>query len=246
MKYKNIININKVEVNILLLKIILNLIFYLYYISFNKINEEKIYKKIQIIKKKTMVIEHISNYCKYNINTIYKMKKVIYSVIIGEYDQINSFQKKKDFDYFLFSDKNYNNTNWTILPIPKKLLKFNISNYKITRFIKIFPHLFFRNYELSIYIDAAYTIIGDLDELLLRILSPKYNMYSIQHPVRNKIFDEFLAVLDCKKEKKSIVNIVKNRYIKENFPDNLGLTENCIIYNYIKNFINIIIIIIYF
>ena len=54
-------------------------------------------------------------------------------------------------------------------------------------------------------------------------------MYSIQHPVRNKIFDEFQAVLDCKKEKKSIVNIVKNRYIKENFPDNLGLTENCII-----------------
>ena len=157
------------------------------------------------------------------------MKKIIYSVLIGEYDQINSFQKQKDFDYFLFSDKNYNNTNWTILPIPKKFLTFNLSIYKITRFIKIFPHLFFKNYELSIYIDASFNIIGDLDDLLLRILTPKYSMYSIQHPERNKIFHEFSAVLDWKKENKSIVNLVKNRYIKEKFPDNLRLTENCII-----------------
>ena len=38
-----------------------------------------------------------------------------------------------------------------------------------------------------------------------------------------------------RKEKKEIVEIVKERYIKEKFPDNLGLTENCIIIRRHKN-----------
>ena len=158
------------ENNISFYKILLNLMFYLYCILINQIEENKIYKNFQINENKNIFIGNILNYYKYNINSIFKLKKVIYSVLIGEYDQINSFQKQKDFDYFLFSDKNYNNTNWTILPIPKKFLTFNLSIYKITRFIKIFPHLFFKHYELSIYIDSSFNIIGDLDDLLLRIL----------------------------------------------------------------------------
>jgi lipopolysaccharide biosynthesis glycosyltransferase len=104
-----------------------------------------------------------------------------------------------------------------------------VSNINITRYFKLFLHLFFKDYELSIYIDASYIINGDLNELLLKALNPSFDLYFIQHPFRKKVFQEFKAILKYKKENRKIINLVRKRYIKENFPDNLGLTENNII-----------------
>ena len=169
------------------------------------------------------------NIYKYNIESIKKIKKVVYSVIIGKYDKISTFSKQKGYNYFLFSDNYYKNTNWTIIPISKLIKEKNISRIKITRYFKLFPHLFFKYYELSLYVDASYIIKGDLNELLLRTLNPSFDLYLLQHYGRNKIFQEFSAVIHRKKDTKEIVNKVRKRYIKEKFPDNLGLTENCII-----------------
>lgn len=105
----------------------------------------------------------------------------------------------------------------------------NISSIKITRYIKLFPHLFFKDYELSIYFDGSYILNGDLNELLLRILNPTFDLYFLQHPDRDNIFQELFAVIDCRKETKEVVDIIEKRYVKENFIDKLGLTENCII-----------------
>jgi hypothetical protein len=175
------------------------------------------------------VKQNDGNYNKYNIDYIKKIKKVVYSVIIDKYDKILSFKKQEGYSYFLFADRNYYNTNWTIIPIKKLLKKTHISKLKMTRYFKLFPHLFFKDYDLSIYIDAAFIIKGNLDEILLRTLNPSFDIYFLQHPFRNKILREFSAVLYFKRENKEIVNIVKKRYIKEKFPDNIGLTENCII-----------------
>ena len=169
------------------------------------------------------------NYSKYNVEYIKKTKKVVYSIIIGQYDEISTFNKLEGYKYFLFSDIIYNKTNWTIISITKLIKQVNISNLKMTRYFKLFPHLFFKDYELSIYIDASYIICGDLDDLLLKTLNPSFDLYFIQHPSRNNISQEFPAVLEIKKDTQASVNIVKERYIKEKFPDKLGLTVNCII-----------------
>ena len=209
------------------------LIIQLIFIKINVVKKEKIYKKYNQFSSfnsfKDIMKQNEENFYKYNINSINKIKKVVYSIIVGDYDQISTFPKQKGFNYFLFSDMNYNNTNWTIIPIANLIEKNNISSLKMTRYIKILPHLFFKNYELSIYFDATYIINGDLNELLLRTLNPSFDLYFLQHPERNSIFEELSAVINLKKETEESVNIVKTKYIKENFPDNLGLTENCII-----------------
>jgi hypothetical protein len=169
------------------------------------------------------------NYNKYNIKYIKKIKKVVYSVIIGKYDKILTFKKQEGYNYFLFADQNYKNTNWTIISISKLIEKTNISKIKMTRYFKLFPHLFFKDYELSIYIDASFIVKGNLNELLIKTLNPSFDIYFLQHPSRNKILQEFSAVQRGKRDKLEIINLVKKRYKKENFPDNLGLTENCII-----------------
>lgn len=210
-------------------KIFLILFIQLFYIKINVVKKEKIYKKYnQFSSFKDIMKQNEENFFKYNINSIKKIKKVVFSIIVGDYDQISTFPKQEGFDYFLFSDIYYNNTNWTIIPIANLIEKKNISSIKMTRYIKILPHLFFEKYELSIYFDATYMIIGDLNELLLRALNPSFDIYFLQHPERNNLFEEFSAVINLKKETEESVNIVKERYIKENFPDNIGLTENCI------------------
>ena len=167
-----------------------------------------------------------------SIITIKKLKKVVYSVILGNYDEIKQINLQEGYDYFLFSDV-YNNsfikTNWTILQIPEEVKNLNISNVKKQRYLKLHPHLFFHNYDFSIYLDAIYTIKGDLNEFLLRILSPKYYIYSLDHPERNNILEETFVVVQYKKEKYSMSERIRKRYKLDNFTDNTGLIESCII-----------------
>jgi hypothetical protein len=175
------------------------------------------------------VKQNDGNYYKYNIEYIKKIKKVVYTIIIGKYDKISKFNKQEGYNYFLFSEIKYSDTNWTIIPISKLIEKVNSSKIKMTRYFKLLPHIFFKDYDLSIYIDASYKINGDLNEMLLKTINPSFDLYFLQHPVRNKVFQEFSAVIKYNKDTKKSVNKVKKRYIKENFPDNLGLTQNCII-----------------
>ena len=164
--------------------------------------------------------------------SIKKLKKIVYSVILGEYDKIHPIDIQEGFDFILFTDNaniNYNKTNWTILPLPNELKHRNISRVKKQRFIKLHPHLYFKNYNLSIYIDASFQIKGDLNEFLLRILSTKYKIYTFEHPYRNKLLKEAFAVVKYGKEKEKISKIITERYKKDNFPDNNGLIESCLI-----------------
>ena len=165
-------------------------------------------------------------------NSIKNLKKVVYSVLLGEYDKIHPFILQEGFDFILFTDIsniNYNETNWTIIPPPKKLKNLNLSRVKKQRFIKLHPHLFFKNYSLSIYIDATFQIKGDLNEFLVRILSEKYKIYTFEHPDRNKIINETFAVVEFGKERLNMSKFIRERYKKEKFPDNNGLIESCLI-----------------
>ena len=211
-------------------KIISILVIQLSYDIIDIIKNEMIYRKYcQLNIKKDTLKKNGKNIYKYNIEYIKKIKKVIYSVTINKYDKISNFSKQKGYNYYLFSDTYYKNTNWTIIIISNLIKKKNISKIKMTRYFKLFPHLFFKNYELSLYLDASYIIKGDLNELLLKTLNPSFDLYFLQHNGGYKVFKEFSAVLYHKKDTKEIVNKVRKRYINEKFPDNLGLTENCII-----------------
>ena len=168
-----------------------------------------------------------------NLNYIKKLKKVVYSIILGNYDKIKPFNKQKGFDFYLFTDdytnKKYKNKNWTILPIPDEVKNLNINLVKKQRFIKLHPHLYFKKYDLSIYIDGTFKIKGDLNEFLLRVLTPKYYLYTFEHPSRNSIFKEIKKVIQWKKENNITGNLIKRRYRKEKYPDNNGLIESCLI-----------------
>ena len=163
-------------------------------------------------------------------NIINKSNKIIiYSALFGNYDTLKPINKQKQFDYILFTDILFNKTNWTLLKIPAIVKNMKINDVKKQRFIKLHPHLFFKNYELSIYIDTTFILFGNMTEFLERLLTPKFDIYIFEHPDRNCIYSEVLAVIYYKKEKKDIAFKIKNRYKKLKFPSHFGLSENCLI-----------------
>ena len=162
------------------------------------------------------------------------MKKLVYTVNLGKYDSLKSIKKQYGWDYFAFVDSNIseyknNNNNWKLISISNILNNLNVSEVKKTRYLKLFPNLFFSEYSMSVYIDSTFDIVGDLNEFILRIWNNRHSIFSLEHPETPSIYDEIKNVSSLRKEKESISLKVKRKYIKEKFPDNLGLTENCII-----------------
>ena len=208
---------------------------------FHKINLKKITFLIMnifiyliFIKKEKKANKIIYNLIFNNktIDYILKMRKVVYTVNLGKYDKLKDFNKQKGWDYFAFIDSNFTQikeTNWTLIYVEEDLKILNLSKIKYTRYLKLHPHLFFKNYSLSIYIDATYSIKGDLNEFCLRLLSPKKIIYSLEHYNRNSVFSEINVVTLAKKDKNSTTSLVRIKYQKEKFPDNNGLVDNSLI-----------------
>ena len=127
------------------------------------------------------------------------MRKVIYTVITGQYEEIvNPSFINKEFDYICFTDQcSSSNTIWKLVPIPEELNK--LSKVKQQRIIKICPHKYLKEYDLSIYVDGSVDIIGNVLPLINEI-PENISVFIPKHPKRDCIYDEKLACLKYKKD----------------------------------------------
>ena len=137
---------------------------------------------------------------------------VVYSCLIGDYDNVTTFKRQKGYDYILFTDQKIVNTNWTVLPIPREVERMKLSNIKKQRYIKIHPHKFFKNYDLSIYIDANYIIKGDLDDFLINTLKPIDIIYITHLQFGRGIHQAIKTAISRKLDKFSVLNDTLTRY----------------------------------
>lgn len=166
-------------------------------------------------------------------------KVIVYSCMIGNYDNVTSFNKQRGYDYILFTDQNIKNTNWTVFPIPEEVLKLNVSDIKKQRYMKIHPHKFFKNYDLSLYIDPNYEITGDLDDYLINTLNPLDQIY-IPHLQFGKGMKQAIdKAIEKKLDDVSLLKHVMDRYNQSKLLDKTGIvnagliirkhhTEDCI------------------
>ena len=166
-------------------------------------------------------------------------KVIVYSCLIGNYDNVTSFNKQRGYDYILFTDQKINNTNWTIFPIPDEVLKLNVSDIKKQRYMKIHPHKFFKNYDLSLYIDPNYEITGDLDDYLVNTLNPLDHIYIPHLQFGKGIKQALQKAIEKKLDDVSLLNQVMERYNKSKILGKTGIvnagliirkhhTEDCI------------------
>lgn len=172
-----------------------------------------------------------------NVLNPYEEKKgVIYTAITGKYDSLpeHSVYNLKDYDYVCFTTiDNIINIKkpWKAIAIePLMHIIPTTDQVKIARWFKTHPHLFFRNYKMSIWIDGSIKFTKDPNKY---ITDNKFDMLLIpSHPKRICIYQEALACIAMKKDTKENIDKEIDFLKKESYPKDNGLVQSNIIVRY--------------
>lgn len=157
-------------------------------------------------------------------------KSVIYTCLVGEYDKlIQPRSISRDFDYICFSNdiKCRKIGIWEICPIPFE----HPDKTRLSRFVKLNPHIVLTDYDYSIWIDANIEITGDL--LYRRVESLIHEnvlVAQVQHPFYDCIYTDILECIRFHKDNFQLLIKQYNFLKKEGFPEHYGLFENNLIY----------------
>lgn len=83
-------------------------------------------------------------------------KIVCYTCITGGYDRLKEpLVVSKGIDYICFTDNPFLKSKvWQARPIPKELDY--LSNVKKQRIVKICPHRYLKEYDISIWVDGSF------------------------------------------------------------------------------------------
>jgi len=93
-------------------------------------------------------------------------KIVCYTCITGNYDRLlDPLVVPSNIDFICFTDNWHQFSNvWQIRSVPKDLNE--LSNVKRQRIVKICPHRYLSEYDISIWVDGNICIKGNLNKLL--------------------------------------------------------------------------------
>ena len=155
-------------------------------------------------------------------------KVVVYTCITGGYDNVlEPTYVTPGVDYICFTDDpTLKSKTWKFRPIPKELLTF--SKVKQQRGVKILAHRYLSEYDISIWVDGAVIVKGNITEYLKTLDLTQYSVFIPEHPARKCIYAEKDACVKIKKIKGDEITLADkqmNRYKTEGFPANYGLVQ---------------------
>lgn len=151
-------------------------------------------------------------------------KIVCYTCITRRYDSLKDpLVVSPEIDYVVFTDDEVSSKIWKKHSIPKELNY--LSDIKKQRIIKICPHRYLPEYDISVWIDGSFQIIGDLKKFVEEYDLRKSPLYTRIHPSRNCIYDEAEACKALHKDLASTIDAQVGRYREEGYPRKIGMAE---------------------
>ena len=95
--------------------------------------------------------------------------------------------------------------------------------------MKICPHRYLKDYDVSIWVDGNIAIVGNLYQFIKQYDLDKVPFYTRVHPARNCIYDEANACIRMNKDSSESIKKQVERYKNEGYPKHIGLVETGII-----------------
>ena len=156
-----------------------------------------------------------------------KEKGVIYTAIFGDYESLlNPKVINPYLDYICFTDNpNLTSDVWEI----RLITNLDMDNTRKARTIKILPHKYLKEYDFSIWVDAGFQIIGDMENYVNTYIQEGL-LIGVKHSVRNCIYEEIDVCYSRDKDDGSILKTIINRYKSEGYPKNNGLIESGVLF----------------
>ncbi len=150
---------------------------------------------------------------------------VIYSAIIGKYDEILQPSVVDDrFDYILFSDclPEGEKGAWKI----RRIEYSNPIKAKVARYVKTHPETLLPEYEASLWLDANVRITGDaVYERFIELYKIDSAVASVKHLAYDCVYNEMFSVLDFRYESEEVVVRWGHELRKRGYPRHAGLFE---------------------
>ncbi|MDD2534881.1 MAG: DUF616 domain-containing protein, partial [Eubacteriales bacterium] len=162
-------------------------------------------------------------------------KTVVYTSLFGGYDQLlTPLMRSATWDYVCFTDDpNLTSDFWDIRLLPNnQAIASGLpapDPQRQSREPKIRPHLFFPEYEASLYLDANLLIIGDI-EAYIHTYQRHSPMLCVKHGERDCIYEELHACLEGRRDDPSLMIRQVERYRLAGMPAHFGLAVGSFIY----------------
>lgn len=160
-----------------------------------------------------------------------KNRKVVYTALTGGYDGLLQLSCiDPSYDYVCFSN-DFDEKNvgiWKIEKIPFETMDIQ----RLSRFPKLQPHRFLKEYDFSIYIDANIDIATNyVYERAEQLYESGIKLAGIKHQLRKCLYRESLEVMlrGVEKNRRRVILQMKE-YVKSDFPFNFGMYEANVIY----------------
>ena len=177
-----------------------------------------------------------------NLNPTHE-KGVVYTAIFGNYEPLLDPKViDENLDYICFTDNpNVKSDFWKIKLIPDFVDDFHFIDYhnnevsfidldhtRQARAIKSLPHLFLKEYDFSIWVDAGFLIVGDVIQFVNRYTEKDF--LGITHSTRKCLYDEANEVLRLDMDDTELISNQIARYKDANFPEKNGLIESGVLF----------------
>ena len=159
-----------------------------------------------------------------------KYKLIIYTALIGPYDELievnQKFLPNETLLICFTNNKKVSSKSWKIEQVECPNNDFAYMNRKI----KILFMDFLPNHDYNIYIDANIRIKNSIKSLIQALVDSKFDLVIPKHYSRDCIYEEANPIILLGKEKEMTVLDQIRRYETEGFPKKFGLSENNIIF----------------
>ena len=145
----------------------------------------------EMYEKRVMDIDELLKEIKRKIHEMkHEPKIVVYTCITGGYDNLADPKVvTPGVDYVCFTDNMAMKSKvWKLRKMPEELSKY--SNVKQQRGVKILAHRYLTEYDISIWVDGAVIVQGDIKNYLKLLDLDMYSVFIPEHPVRKCIYAE--------------------------------------------------------
>lgn len=148
------------------------------------------------------------------------MRVALYTVNIGKYDTpIEPKDKLDGVDLFMITDQPYKSSLWNVISPMMRMS----TDRKTSRHPKINSHLYFPDYDYTVYVDSNMFVNTHPKDLIEKFLG-NHNIALHQNPYRSCIYDEAKEIRDnLKYEKPEIVDAEMKHIRSQGYPENNGL-----------------------
>ncbi|MDD5016802.1 MAG: DUF616 domain-containing protein [Eubacteriales bacterium] len=149
----------------------------------------------------------------------------VYTCVMGGYDDVaEPLHVPENCDFYLISDRvPHHESVYTYINPNAYYQCADNNSVTINRYFKIYPHLLFKDYEYSIYIDGNIRVISDPSRLIQKIGLTGIAMH--RHYQRCCIYDEGEACIIYGKETRQKIKEQLDYYKEQGMPRQFGLYE---------------------